>query len=81
MLNRLKIENKLVGTKQVKRALNGDDVKIVYLAKDADREVVSTIINLCEDKNIDIYYLDTMEELGKACQIDVSAAVAALLNK
>lgn len=80
MLTRLDTDEKLVGTKQVRRALNGDSIELVYLAKDAEGKVVSAIIEQCEEKNIDIYYVDSMKELGKACKIDVSAATAALLK-
>ena len=80
MLTRLDTDNKLVGTKQVKRALNGDDIDAVFLAKDAEGQVVSSIIEQCKEKNIEIFYVDSMKELGKACKIDVSAATAALLK-
>lgn len=80
MLTKLDTDKKLVGVKQVKRALNGDEVELVYLAKDAEGRIVSSIIEQCKEKNIEIYYVDSMKELGKACKIDVSAATAALLK-
>jgi len=36
-------------------------------------------IELCIKNNIPIVYVDTMKQLGKACNIDVGASVACLL--
>lgn len=80
MLYKLKEEKKVVGTKQAKRALDSDEIKLLYVAKDAEVFVVNELIELCKQKNIEIFYVDTMRELGKACGIDVSAAVVAILK-
>ncbi len=71
---------RIVGIKQVKRALNSDKVQTVYIAKDAEQRVTSPVEILCKEKQIDIVYIDTMKELGEICNIDVNAAVAALLK-
>lgn len=80
MLSLLKEEKKVVGTKQAERALNSDQVKLVYIAKDADYHVTDRLVDICKDKQIEVIYVDTMKELGKACQIDVNAATVALLK-
>lgn len=71
---------KIVGTKQVKRALAKGKVKKVYIAKDADKKITSEIIKNCSKENVEIIYIDTMEKLGKCCNIDVNAASAAILK-
>ena len=71
---------KVVGTKQVKRALSNNKVQKVYIAKDADEKVVAQIVELCEETGIEIVYVETMRELGQQCNIDVSAASAAVLK-
>ncbi len=38
MVSRLSGDNKIVGTKQVKRAINNSEAEIVYVAKDADKK-------------------------------------------
>lgn len=81
MLSKLDSCNKVVGTKQVKRAIINENVDIVYIAKDADSNVVGDILDICKDKAIEIIYVDTMKELGNYCGIDVNAATAAILNK
>ena len=81
MLSNLEKNEKVVGTKQVKRAILSGNVQVVFIAKDAEEKVVGDLKTLCNKKNIEIVYVDTMKELGKACGIDISAASAALLNK
>lgn len=81
MLSNLEKNEKVVGTKQVRRAILSGNVQVVFIAKDAEEKVVGDLKILCNKKNIEIVYVDTMKELGKACGIDISAASAALLNK
>ena len=80
MLSKLCSQDKVVGTKQVRRAVINNEVDIVYIAKDAESRVVSDIEDICKDKSIEIVYIDTMKELGRSCDIDVSAATAAILK-
>ena len=80
MLSKLNVHNKIVGAKQVARALNSSDVDVVYIAIDADRKITKDIEELCITKQVQIVHVDTMENLGKACGIDINAAVAALLK-
>jgi len=78
MLTNLKCSNKVVGIKQARRAINNNEVRAVYIAEDAEPKVIQEIINLCSEKFIEIIYVSSMKELGKACGIDVKAAVAAI---
>ncbi|SDZ37644.1 LSU ribosomal protein L7AE [Proteiniborus ethanoligenes] len=80
MLTNLKEKKKVVGVKQAKRAITNDEVNMVFIAKDAEPKVVKDIIQLCNEKTIEIIYVESMKELGKACSIDVNAAVAATLK-
>lgn len=80
MLSKLNTENKVVGTKQVKRAILNESANTVFIAEDAENKVIKDIEKLCEEKSVDIIYVDTMKELGNACGIEVSAASAALLK-
>lgn len=80
MLSKLCAYDKVVGTKQVERAIINNEVDIVYIAKDAESNIVSDIEDICKNNSIDIVYVDTMEELGRSCGIDVSAATAAILK-
>ena len=71
--------NKVVGAKQVKRALKLSTAHKIYIAEDAEQRIVSDIVKQCEEMHIPIIYVKTMKELGYACGIDINAAVAALL--
>ncbi|NLY77629.1 MAG: 50S ribosomal protein L7ae-like protein [Tissierellia bacterium] len=71
---------RVVGTKQVKRALKNDKVEKVYVARDAEKRVVEEIIEICKNKGIEVVYVETMKKLGQQCNIDVRAASAALLK-
>lgn len=80
MVSKLKSDNRIVGAKQVKRALDSSSVSAVYIADDAEKKVTNEIVELCKTKQIQIIHVDTMENLGKACGIDINAAVAALIK-
>ncbi len=79
MWNRLKTAKKVVGVKQLKKALKEDMVQAVFLAKDADPRLTDPIIQKCQDLQIELVMVPTKEELGKACGIDVGAAAAAII--
>lgn len=79
MTEHLKHTNKVVGVKQVKRALKESKANIVYVAQDAEVRVTSDIVQQCDKMHIPIVYVESMDKLGDACGIDINAAVAALL--
>lgn len=68
-----------VGTKQTKKAIQNNKVKLVFVARDAEARVTDPVIKLCQEKGIDVEYVDSMKELGSACNIDVGSAVAGIL--
>ena len=80
MLDNIKSCNKAIGTKQTLRAVESGKAGIVYIARDADKKVVSKIIGECEKNSIEIVYVDSMKQLGKACGIEVGAAAACILK-
>ena len=69
-----------VGIRQTMRSLNKDKVRMVYFAGDADRRVVTPVLELCRDKSVPTEMVDSMAELGHAAGIDVGTAVVALLK-
>lgn len=74
-----KSKHKTVGVKQTQRALEKGSVLRVYVAQDAEMHVLRPIVEQCRIQGIEILEIPTMTELGKACGIEVGAAVAALL--
>ena len=67
-----------IGTKQTLRAVEQDELTAVIIAKDADPRVTTKVIQLCKSKQIPITYVDSMKQLGKACKIEVSAAMVGI---
>lgn len=70
---------KVVGAKQVKRALRDGKARRVFLAKDADPRVTEPIAQQCLELGVGLVYVSGMKELGAACGIHVGAAVVAAL--
>lgn len=70
----------IVGIKQSKKAVSDGSAQSAFVARDADPDIIDPFSRLCEKKGVDVVYVDTMEELGRACGINVGAAVAVLLK-
>jgi len=75
-----KAKKKVVGTKQTLKSIEKGKVEKVYVAKDAEAHVVKDLLEKCQAIGIEVAYVDTMAELGKACGIDVGAASAAIIE-
>ena len=69
-----------VGLKQSTEAVQEGFAKKAYIALDADEHVRLPFEALCREKNVPIEFAETKAKLGKACGINVSAAVAVELN-
>ena len=79
-LAKLRGNKVVVGTKQLKKAMLAGTAKCVFLAENADPAVTEPLSALCEDNHIPITWVSRMEDLGRACGIEVGAAAAAVLN-
>ncbi|PKM52724.1 MAG: 50S ribosomal protein L7ae-like protein [Firmicutes bacterium HGW-Firmicutes-7] len=71
---------RVVGTKQTLRVLENGTAKVLYVAKNAQKQVTLRVIELAESKSIPIVYIETMEELAQACDVEVKTATAALIT-
>lgn len=80
MLEKLKTEKKVVGIKQLRRALNEHRALVVFLADDADPALTEPIAARCAEEGVPVTQVSSMLELGRACQISVSASAAALVR-
>ena len=80
LLEDLKHCNKTVGVKQSTKAVETGMAARVFIAKDCEQRVVRGIIELCDKASVPITYTDSMKQLGKACGIEVEAAVACILK-
>lgn len=71
---------KLIGTKQVLRAVNEGKLEKAYIAKDSDVDIRDKIIAACKKKGVPFEEVSSMLDLGRACGIEVGAAVAGVLK-
>lgn len=76
-----KSTTKTIGTKQTVKAVQLGHAKTVFIAEDAEPHVSQPLAALCKEKEIDIVWVKSMHELGKACGIDVGAASAAIIKE
>lgn len=81
-LERLKAaRQKTVGTKQTLKAVEKGQAKLVFIARDADPQVVNPLMKLCEQKAVPIFTVESMQILGLACNIKVGSASAGIVNE
>lgn len=79
-LAELKKHSFVVGSKQVKKALNKGSVKKVFLAGDAEPRVSEPLQLLCKENDVEVVVVESMKVLGHACGIDVGSAAVAIIN-
>ena len=80
MPNELKTAQKVIGAKQVGRALRNGQAQRVYLAENADPRVTEPIEMLCGEVCVPVERISTMAQLGNLCGIAVGSAVAAIVE-
>lgn len=76
-LKELEISHIIVGTKQLHKQLNRGGVCRVYLARNADPAITAPLEALCAKTGVEVLWVCSMQDLGRACGIDVGAAAAA----
>lgn len=79
MLEELSAANKIVGIKQLRKALADGRVKKVFVARDADPMLTEPVVTQCLQQQIAVESVPTMKQLGAACSISVDAAAAAIV--
>ena len=80
MLSELKNSPRVVGVKQLRRAIGRDEIRLIYVADDADPALTAPIEALAEARALSVIRVRTMKELGRACGIAVGASAAGLLK-
>ena len=80
MPTELAASSKVVGAKQVRRALEKGSVARLYIAQDADPALLQPLVQKSVDAGVCVEQIASMKLLGEACGIAVGAAVAALLK-
>ncbi|MFE5324603.1 ribosomal L7Ae/L30e/S12e/Gadd45 family protein [Paenibacillus sp. NPDC056579] len=70
-----------IGTKQATRMVELGKASEVFVANDADPRITIKMVNLCKKMGVKVTYVDSMKLLGKACGIEVGAAMAAVVDE
>lgn len=81
-LNQVKnVKEKIIGLKQTLRAVQQDRIKTVCVANDLEEYVLNKVAEQCLERAVPLIRLPYgQKELGRACNIEVGAAVVALLK-
>ena len=72
---------RVVGTKQLLRALDAGRIARAYVARDADPFLTKRVMDRCYDLNIPCHEVESMKALGQACGIDVAGAAAGVQRR
>lgn len=79
-LEEIKDYPRVIGSKQVKKAISRNEARKVFIAADAEPHIVEAIKKLCQAKEVEFEMAESMEKIGKHCRIDVGSATVALLK-
>jgi large subunit ribosomal protein L7A len=78
MLARINEDAKVIGSRQLTRALIKNEISLAYIARDADPFIVSPVRELCRERGVPVTDVPTMSELGEACGLRVKTAAAGI---
>ena len=76
----LKGKRLVVGTKQLRKALENGRAKWVWLAENADPAITEPLEALCRNAQVSYTWVPSKQDLGTACGIEVGAAAAAAVD-
>ena len=70
----------IVGSKQLRKALENGRARCVYLAMNADPAITEPLEALCQNCHVAYTWVPSKQDLGTACGIEVGAAAAAAVD-
>jgi len=80
-MHRLKdAQKKVIGFKQSLKVIERGQAVVTYVAKNVEDKIRLPLLEASARKGIPVVEADTMEELGKACSIQVGASAATILK-
>lgn len=79
MIDRI-VGNKVIGIKQCTKTIKNGSGYVLYVANDADKNLTKSLIEIAIKENVKIVFINTMKELGKMCEIDVSTSSVLVLD-
>ncbi len=81
MVHELSRQDRVAGLKQVMRCAREGSLDKVYIAKDADEDIIAKLKAECEKHRIPHDMSLTMYQIGTACDIEVGSACAGVLKQ
>lgn len=75
-----KNSKRVIGVKQVMKAITKEQVEKIFIAEDADNYILKPLLTISDAKGIQVERIATMVELGNLVHIAVGAAAVALLK-
>lgn len=77
----LNAKEKVIGLKQTLRALEDGRARRVFYAADTEEHLIKRIAPICKEKGVSFQAVEVCQkELGKVCQIEVGAAIVAIVE-
>lgn len=80
-LNELAVAERIVGEKEVRRALSKGLLRKVFVALDTEEGRRRALMTDAEAAGVEVEQVESRLILGRACAIDRSAAAAGLLKR
>ncbi len=74
-------EQRVAGLKQVLRCARLAMLARVYIARDADEDIVTRVRTVCDKQGIAFDMTHTMHQIGSACGLEVGSACAGVLKR
>ena len=79
-LNELAVPERVVGEREVRRAIGKGVLRKVFVATDGDERVIKPVLEAAAELGVEVEEVDSKLKLGRACAISRPAAVAGLLK-
>lgn len=80
-MHRLKdAQKKVIGFKQTLKAVERGQAVVIYVAKDIEDKIRLPLLEISAEREVPVVEVETMVELGKACEIQVGASAAAIVK-
>ena len=79
-LNELAVPERVVGEREVRRAMEKGILRKLFVAADGDDKITKPVRDTAARLGVEVETVDSKLKLGRACAIDRPAAVAGLLR-
>lgn len=71
-------ENRVIGFRQVRKAINNNRLRCVTIATDTDEEMLLQMKSLCRLKQVEMSFCSSKAELGMKLGLDVACSICGI---